>query len=258
MAHTLALLPPVVGLSFNEAEHKYTVEHKHLGTIVIPSTTQVMAATGAKCMNYSAWRHSLLRNGIVESEADADAYMEQHRKHRAGVGTDFHRIAQLHLTSGEDFINYLEGEPESFRMHDQWEQDFYPRIGKVLIVEQPMLHRAYFYCGTPDLVAEIDGELTLCDWKTQQAGKEKIRTEWQLQVGAYARLIEHCYGITLRKAAMVIVTTDAVRVQSYNYADIQQGWQRYAGFLVEYHALQAKLGSLPNHIALTAMENLFR
>jgi hypothetical protein len=56
---------------------------------------------------------------------------------------------------------------------------------------------------------------------------------------------------------MVIVTTDGVRIQSYNYADIQQGWQRYAGFLVEYHALQAKLGSLPHHIALTAMESLF-
>ena len=258
MPHSLELLPPIGGLSFDPVEHKYTVEHKHLGALVIPSVSQVMQATGAKCMNYSAWRQSLLRNGICETEADADAYMEQHREHRAGVGTDFHRIAQLHLTSGEDFINYLEGEPESFRMHDQWEVDFCPRIGKVLLIEQPMVHRAFMYSGTPDLLAEINGELTLCDWKTQQAGKEKIRTEWQLQVGAYAKLIEHCYGITLRKAAMVIVTTDGVRLKPYNYADIQQGWQRFAGFLLEHHALQAKLGSLPHHIALTAMESMFR
>jgi hypothetical protein len=253
MAHTLALLPPVAGLLFEESTHTYTIEHKHLGTIVIPSTTQVMAATGAKCMNYSAWRHSLLRNGICESEEDADAYMEQHREHRAQVGTDFHHLSESELLSTKCRVV----EEESIEMLGRWREQFLPRIGKVLIVEQPMLHRAFMYCGTPDLLAEIDGELTLCDWKTQQAGKEKVRTEWGLQVGAYAKLIEHTYGITLRKAAMVIVTTDGVRVQSYNYADIQQGWRRYAGFLAEYHALQAKLGSLPHHIALTAMEPLF-
>jgi len=232
MAHTLALLPPVEGLSFDEAEHKYTVEHKHLGTLIIPSTTQVLAATGAKCMNYSAWRQSLLRNGIVESEADADAYMEQHRKHRAQVGTDFHHLAESSLLGTESETTM----DESIDMLYRWQEQFETRIGKVLIVEQPMLHRAFMYCGTPDLLAEIDGELTLCDWKTQQAGKEKVRTEWGLQVGAYAKLIEHAYGITLRKAAMVIVTTAGVRVQSYNYADIQQGADRFFGFLVEYHA----------------------
>jgi hypothetical protein len=254
VAHTLALLPPVAGLSFDEAEHKYTVEHKHLGTLVIPSVSQVMTATGAKCMNYSAWRQSLLRNGICESEDDADAYMEQHREHRAQVGTDFHHLAECDLLGGDPRgIEY-----EALQMLSQWHKQFLPRIGKVLISEQPMLHRAFMYSGTPDLLAEIDGELMLCDWKTQQAGKEKIRTEWQLQVGAYAKLIEHCYGITLRKAAMVIVTTDGVSLKPYNYADIQQGWQRFAGFLLEHHALQAKLGSLPHHIALTAMESMFR
>jgi hypothetical protein len=253
MAHTLALLPPLEGLSFDEAEHRYTIEHKHLGTIIIPSTTQVMAATGAKAMNYSAWRQSLLRQGICESEADADSYMESHRSHRAMVGTQLHHLAESYLLGTQS----EEVDPETRQMFAKWLEQFYPRIGSVRIAEHRLVHRAFMYCGSPDLVAEIDGELTLCDYKSQIAGKEKVRTEWGLQVGAYAKLIEHTYGITLRKAAMVIVTTGGVRVQSYNYADIQQGWQRYAGFLAEYHALQAKLGSLPHHIALTAMEQLF-
>jgi hypothetical protein len=253
MAHTLALLPPVEGLSFEPVEHKYTVEHKHLGTLIIPSVSQVMAATGAKCMNYSAWRDSLLRKGICETEADADAYMEQHRKHRARIGSDFHHLAESSLLGTEP----ERVQDESIDMLYRWQEQFETRIGKVLLIEQPMLHRQYMYCGTPDLLAEIDGELTLCDWKSQQAGKEKVRTEWALQIGGYAKLIEHTYGIELRKAAMVIVTTDGVRIQSYNYADIQQGWQRFAGFLAEYHALQARLGSLPHQIALTAMEKLF-
>jgi hypothetical protein len=142
-------------------------------------------------------------------------------------------------------------------MFQAWLKDFYPRIGTVFIAEEPMLHRAYFYCGTPDLLAEIDGVVQLCDWKSQQQGKEKVRSEWGLQVGAYCELVRACHDITVAKATMTIVTVDSVRPVPYNAADIQQGWQRYAGFLVEYHALQAKLGSLPHHIALTAMENLF-
>lgn len=253
MAHTLALLPPDQGLHFDEPSHTYTIDHKYLGTLTIPSVSQIMAATEAKTMNFSAWRQSLLRNGICESEADADAYMEQHRKHRAEVGTDFHHLSESELLGTKCRVV----QEESIEMFGQWREQFLSRIGKVLIVEQPMVHRGYMYCGTPDLLAEIDGELTLCDWKTQQAGKEKVRTEWQLQIGAYAKLIEHAYRLTLRKAAMVIVTTAGIRVQSYNYADIQQGAARFFGFLAEYHALQAKLGSLPHHIALTAMENLF-
>jgi hypothetical protein len=254
MAHELALLPPVQGLSFDEPTHEYSIEHRHLSRLVIPSVSQVMQATGAKCMNYSAWRQSLLRKGICESEADADAYMEQHREHRAQVGTDFHHLSESELLGTKCRVV----EEESIEMLGAWREEFLPHIGKVLLIEQPMLHRQYMYCGTPDLLAEIDGELMLVDWKTQQAGKEKVRTEWQLQIGAYARLIGHTYQIELRKAAMVIVTTDGVRAQSYNYADIQQGWQRFAGFLAEYHALQAKLGSLPHHIALTKMEHLFQ
>jgi hypothetical protein len=205
-------------------------------------------------MNYSAWRQSLLRKGIVESEADADAYMEQHRKHRAQVGTDFHHLREMYLLGKQP----REVDPEAELMFARWLEEFYPHIGKVLINEQPLVHRAFMYSGTPDVVAEVDGELVLLDDKSQQAGKVKVRTEWPLQSGGYAKLLEHTYGIELRKAAMVIVTTDGVRVQSYNYADIQQGWQRFAGFLVEYHALQAKLGSLPHHIALTKMEHLFQ
>jgi hypothetical protein len=254
MTHTLALLPPVQGLSFDEPTHEYSVDHKHLGRLVIPSVSQAMQATGAKCMNYGAWRQSLLRKGIVESEADADAYMEQHRKRRAEIGTDFHRLSEAHLLDKP--VPWATFE-EAADMLQQWSDKFLSRIGKVLLIEQPMLHRAFMYCGTPDLLAEIDGELMLVDWKTQQAGKEKVRTEWALQIGAYAKLIEHTYQITLRKAAMVIVTTDGIRIQPYNYADIQQGWRRFAGFLVEYHALQAKIGSLAHHIALTKMEHLF-
>lgn len=252
--HTLDLLPPVAGLHFDEPSHTYTVEHKHLGVVTVPSVSQIMAATGSKCVNYSAWRHSLLRNGKCQTEAEADAFMEAHRNHRAMVGTHFHHLVESYLLGRQP----KEVDPEAEQMFGKWLEEFYPRIGSVLISEQPMLHRAYMYCGTPDLVAEVDGEYQLVDWKTQVAGREKVRPEWGQQVGAYAELALRCHQVALRKAAMVVVTTDGVKVQPYNYADLKQGLARFLGFTLEHHALQAKLGSLPHHIALTAMENLFQ
>jgi hypothetical protein len=251
--HRLDLLPPMRGLSFEEERHIYTVQSKQFGTLIVPSTSQVMQATGAKCMNYSAWRNSLLRNGTCKTVEGADAFMEQHRTYRAEVGTDFHHLAQCTLLDVKPRVV----QEESIEMLGVWRELFLPRITGVSIIELPMFHRACFFAGTPDLLAVIDGELTLCDWKTQQAGKEKVRTEWLLQVGAYAELIRAAYGIELQKAAMVIVTTAGVRIQPYNWADIQQGWQRFAGFLAELHARQAVLGSIPHHIALTAMRPMF-
>lgn len=252
--HKLELLPPIADLRFDEPSHTYTVEHKHLGALIIPSVSQIMQATGSKCMNYSAWRNSLLRNGKCQTEAEAEAFMEVHRNHRAMVGTHFHHLAESYLLGRQP----EDVDPEAELMFAKWLDEFYPRIGNVLILEQPMLHRAYMYCGTPDLVAEIDGEYHLVDWKTQVAGQEKVRTEWAQQVGAYAELVFRCHQITLRKAAMVVVTTDGTRAQPYNYADLKQGLARFLGFAAEYHALQAKLGSLPHHIALTKMEHLFQ
>jgi hypothetical protein len=253
LMHRLELLPPVPGLRFDEPSHTYTVEHKHLGVLTVPSTTQVMAATGAKCLNYSAWRNSLLRNGICQTDEQADAFMESHRSHRAMVGTQLHHLIETYLLGREP----MDADPEAEKMFQTWLKDFYPRITTVFVVEEPMLHRAYFYCGTPDLLAEVDGAVTLTDWKSQQQNKEKVRSEWGLQVGAYCELVRACHGITVAKATMAIVTVDNVRLAQYNRADIVQGWSRFAGFLAEHHALQAKLGSLPHHIALTAMESLF-
>lgn len=49
--------------------------------------------------------------------------------------------------------------------------DFRTRITEVLATEQVVYHPKYNYIGRVDLVAEIDGEVTLCDWKKGQPSK---------------------------------------------------------------------------------------
>ena len=253
----LELLPPIPGLEFQDDGHAYFYDSARFGRVRPDSVSQVMSATGAKTFNPSAWRHSLItRDGMTPAEAEA--HCEHVRKTRAQIGTNFHALAQGTLM-GHDLDRALyesfEGEPGL--MHDRWLEQLYPRIWKVLIIEQPLIHRCALYVGTPDLLAEVDGRLTLVDWKTHRAGQGRVRPEWLIQQGAYVALIKSCYGVDVHHGGNLLVAADAVKLQSWNNADLRHGQSLFFGFLAEHHARQAALGSELHHAALTAISPMF-
>ena len=277
MTVTLKLLPPVRELFFDEAEHRYTFHSPQLGILPLYSCSQVMEATEAKAMNWSHWRKRLMTKGLTEAEAEAagklwpagplsleqaNCFMELWRNHRAQVGTDLHSRVQ----------GFLLNEPcgdgrsdESYQMYLQWRGDLLPRVTDVYLIEQPLVHRSCFFSGTPDLLAVIDGILTLVDWKTQMlkyspAGAPlapKVRPEWQMQQGAYAAMIESCYGMKPERGLNWIGWAEGSKDHFWNAADLEQGWFKFAGFLMELHAREARLGSVPHAIAMQAMEPMF-
>lgn len=274
---TLKLLPPVEGLSFNEAQHRYTFSHPQLGPLPLYSCSQVMEATEAKAMNWSHWRKRLMTKGLTEPEAEAagklwprgplsleqaNCFMELWRNHRAQVGTDFHFHAQAALLNKQP--NFLLS-CESAQIFDCWNENFYHRVTDVYLIEQPLVHRSCFFSGTPDLLAVIDGVLTLVDWKTQMQKYSpsgaplapKVRPEWQMQQGAYAAMIESCYGMKVERGLNWIGWAEGSKDHFWNAADLEQGWFKFAGFLMELHAREARLGSIPHSIAMQAMLPMF-
>lgn len=281
MTVTLKLLPPQEGLSFAETEHRYIFQSPQLGLLPLYSVSQVMEATEAKAMNWSHWRKRLMTKGLTEAEAEAagklwppgplsleqaNCFMELWRNHRAQVGTDFHSLAQGKLLgkdvfSGADYI-----EPEAYDILSAWLVAFFDRVTTVYLIEQPLVHRSCFFSGTPDLLAVIDGILTLVDWKTQMlkfspAGAPltpKVRPEWQMQQGAYAAMIESCYGMKPERGLNWIGWAEGSKDHFWNAADLEQGWFKFAGFLMELHAREARLGSIPHSIAMQAMLPMFQ
>jgi ATP-dependent exoDNAse (exonuclease V) beta subunit len=253
----LELLPPIEGLRFNEEAHLYVYDSKILGTLRVDSVSQVLTATGGKAWNPARWRQKLMREHGL-NQAEADARMEVIRTTRAQIGTNFHALVQQHLL-GEEVNTGLgesfDGEPG--RIFAVWLREFLPRVGKVLIIEQPLIHKGAFYAGTPDLLAEIDGRLTLVDWKTCQPDKARVRQEWIWQQGAYCSAIKSCYNLDVLHGLNVMIWDGGIRCQPWNHADLLVGWQNFAGFLVEHHARQAYLGHEANLAALTAMESMF-
>ena len=247
-------LPPIRGLSFVEDGHRYTWQSSRYGLLEPPSVSKVLEGTGAKCMNWAGWRNSLVRKGMTVEQAEA--HMEEHRQRRATVGSLAHGLIALRLGN-------LQGEPleddptEEARIFWTWAREFLPLIESTRLIEQPLIHRGGFYVGTPDLLATINGMLTVVDWKTAQPKKERIRLEWRLQLAAYAAMIESCYGIKPEQGMNVVISEDRCMVKTWNAADLDLGWRQFAGFLLEYHAAMTAQGSEIHRIAWRNLLPLF-
>lgn len=81
----------------------------------------------------------------------------------------------------------------------------------VMQIEQTLQCKRYNLQGTPDYIAEIDGKLTICDWKTNQF-------YWwnKYQLAAYAVLLQE-NGITCNYGTVIALLEDGnYKVKHYN------------------------------------------
>lgn len=296
MTFTLELLPANPKLEFIEEGHKYIYHDSNLGDIEPKSVSTVLAATEAKCFNYGIWRNSLMKQGL--SFDQAEAFMAWHKKSRAQVGTHFHSLAEKRFKLGDSFCaESFEGKflPEAFAIFKHFNESFVPRIRKIYVIETPMIHGCFVYTGTPDLVAVLDDEsIWMIDYKTIQNGSNSYaallywlefygltralqtarenppniaeknarswrkRQEWVLQIAAYIELVRFNHGIKITNAGNLVLSDAKHRLLEYNEADLIQAWDRYAGFLLEYHYREASLGNDLSALALNSVKTMFR
>jgi hypothetical protein len=70
---------------------------------------------------------------------------------------------------------------------------------KVLKAEQKLCSRKLKLAGTADLVCELNGKLTVLDWKTGSG----IYPEMLLQMGAYAMMYQEEFKVPVRQLGVV-------------------------------------------------------
>jgi hypothetical protein len=235
---TLQLLDPQPGIGFDEAEHRYTLASK-LGPVHPASATQVLTVAGGKAFDPRHWRRSLIeRQGLRPHEADA--FMDKHRNLRADIGTELHSLIRAELL-GLPWCPPKHAEP--LQLLATWRQQFLPRISEVLLVEVPLASLWGFYTGTPDLLARVDGQLLVVDWKTKASeAKAKPEASWALQLGGYAGLILDQYGLQVDGALNLMVWPGGTADVNYNRADMLQARDRFYGFLRKHHEIRAVQG----------------
>jgi hypothetical protein len=272
----LCLLPAQPGVFFSEQDHKYF----YGGNIEVPSSSHIIALAGGKDFDKEPWRKSLMRKGL--NERGAEYFMERVRDIRAAIGKEFHAFAERTLNPWVAVVG--QGSAEAIAIHEQWAKHVLPRIGKVYIIEQSMIHPGGCYGFTPDLVAEVDGILSLCDWKSNQAesfaeryerlwtydrsdtmlrgiceylakvdreaGKVKeatarVRDGWQMQQGSYVFGLEAVHGLRVQRGINFMLSVDGVKEKVWNAADLDQGWVQFAGGLLLHHQRSVMAGAHP-------------
>ncbi len=177
---TVTIEKPKVKLDLNKAHISYVdlMEQKIVGC----TTALGVLAKPALI----PWAYKRGRDGLELYET---------RDKSANVGTIVHaRIMGYFLDYEIDDYNISKEvwdfTEESMKSFYEWIK---PRNVKPILVETPLISNKYRYGGTPDIYGEMDGQLTLLDFKTGSG----IWDEHFLQAAAYSQLLtENSYPHT--------------------------------------------------------------
>ena len=160
----ISTIPEIPGLEFDENGHVY-----RLDGIIIPSVSAVMAPL-------SKVKYEGINSKTLEKAASK--------------GTSVHNAIENWLKFDiEDVPPEYQGYFGAFRM---WWDKYKP---EVVGSEIRMCHRLMRYAGTADLIAYIDGELTLVDYKTTYTISDM---SCGVQLEAYAQALENM-GVKVQK-----------------------------------------------------------
>jgi len=199
---------------------------------VVPSVTQILSAVIAK-PGLQRWANQLgLNNKSLDSE----------NKSTLDVGKLLHAYIQADLEGAiVDEVGYTPEQislaKKSFAQYLRWKDG---KQIKAIKTEYIMVSEKYRYGGTIDALLEIDGELTLLDWKTST----HISLDYKLQVAAYLYLLQEQNIMPSRVGVLRLPKTDGEF--EYYEADANEHMQKYGEAWLKalgwYKALSALQG----------------
>lgn len=177
--------PPKLIQNTEESFRTYSLD----GTdIAYPSVTTVLSITNA------GWLENWKRRIGVENA-------EKIRKRAEMRGTHIHGLC-------EDYLNNKKPKPDIFYM-DMWSvlKKEVEKINNIRLLEKALYSDELKVAGTPDIIAEYNGVLSVIDFKTSAKKKKK---EWitnyfiQCAVGAF--MFEERFDISIDNIVVIIAT----------------------------------------------------
>jgi len=155
------------------------------GTILPGVTTITGQELGWNKQVLISWANKLGLKGI-----EAAKYVDD----KADIGTLAHQLILDHFrglkTDTSDYSkNQIDQAENCLLSFYEWGKG---KVVKPILLEQPLISEVFKFGGTPDCYAEIDGKLTLLDFKTGKG----IYDEYAIQVaGGYLLLLEEAKHI---------------------------------------------------------------
>lgn len=204
--------------------HYYQAED---GTIY-PSITTVKSKV-ADMSWYPHWIASIMRKNPNMTEAEARIEAKRIGDSSMEVGTALHQLAQDYMENKKEFTKYdkkdFEKDPnELFIPLKQWLNE---HVNNIYATESKIYNKELGLAGTVDWVAELDGVLTIGDFKNArkpQMPSDIIKKKHYEQICAYGKMVEECYGIKVEQGVIVVISWDGrVRPFTVNLKDYESG-----------------------------------
>jgi len=187
---------------------------------IVPSVTTVLGILDKPRLPYWAW--NLGMQGLDFRDV---------RDAAARVGTIAHHLIACHL-KGEK-ANISEFSPDEvdkaetcLEKYLHWEKE---NTLTPVMIEEPLVSELYRYGGTPDLLAEIDGEFVLLDWKSGNG----IYGSYFYQLAAYRQLFTE-QGWPIAGARIVRLSPDDSEVEVAIALNLDRDWQIFQHALAIY------------------------
>jgi len=190
--------------------------YKVFGTeelVRMPSITSVISWRNRD--KFKAWRKK-----VGDDVANNITRKATHR------GTDAHTLIEEYLNNSETFSDVL---PLSQFLFKQSKPTL-DKIDNILCQEQAMYSLKLGIAGTPDCIAEYNGELSIIDFKTSAKPKPRAWIEgYFVQASAYACMLYELTGMKAKNLVIIMACEDGECVV-YEERDIM----KYARLLHQY------------------------
>lgn len=168
------------------------------------------------------------RQWLKTAGFNADLVLERSAQFGSAVHSMIERALQgetvsyydgMDIKVWERFLIWLDFWKELNANHDvKWSKDFVEMITYDLDLQ---------YAGTVDLIARIDGEIELFDWKTGNY----IGDEAEIQLSAYAKSVEKQLKCEVKKCNIVHIPLDKPNKKGYRIKEVTDIENNFEDFL---------------------------
>lgn len=121
------------------------------------------------------------------------------------IGNLMHSYLDKYVTNKEIIINETDNSILAFRLCKTIVENIFPLIDR-FIASEAIIHQDYNYAGRLDLLAEIQGKLTVIDYKSSFRKKSSFQIEEHFQqLAAYAIAHDKMFNTRIEKAMIFVV-----------------------------------------------------
>lgn len=225
--------------TFDEKEHAY-----FFNGAPVPGVTTIL-----KCINKPAlmpWAVKMTRdywlNALASGRTDHDKiHKESWNAHKnfskaaADIGTNVHAYAEAALKGLPLPALATDEAKRGAEAFHKWQS---AHTIKLLSSERRVFSLEHYFAGTCDLVAEIDGEYCVGDFKTSSG----IYPEMRLQTAAYQHAIQEEKGFKVDARWIVRFDKKTGEFEAKRFTDFELDFKGFRSALELHRALQAIAG----------------